>query len=356
METPEFFWNQENNSVCMKKAYIYPISARMNTGVFNPYLDNFIHHNKEIQFLNAEKPSPVGIFDLVKYIPQSDLVFLNWFENVPEKKFGIAQAIFFFFLLPYFKLTGKKIIWTLHNKLSHSKEHFFLKKIIFNGLARYSDMIITHCSEGEKIIKSLQPFSEKEILIFPHPVVPGNFERNKHEKRKCDILIWGTLAPYKGVDKFLRFLKNAGVAGKFRIVIAGKIVDENYRGILTREFTRNVIHHDRFLDNEELLELIRSSKIVLFPYANESVLSSGALMDTLAWGGNVIGPDKGAFKDLGKEGLINTFRDYDDLLNLLLELPEKPDEEGIFNYLRKITWEEFAGELNNRIKKISNGK
>ena len=338
------------------KAYIYPNSARLKTGVYNPYLDNFTRFNGEIHFLNAEKPSNTGIFDLVRYFRRADIIFLNWFENVPEKKFGIAQALFFFLLIPYFKISGKKIIWTLHNKLSHSRKHRFLKKRIFRGLMLYSDLIITHCTEGENFVKKYLPGKKKEVLVFPHPVAEINKDFIKPGNKKFDILIWGTLAPYKGVDKFLRLLKIKNLSDKFTIVIAGKVVDENYRTVLQAEITDKVIHHDRFLEEDELKHLVSESRITLFPYANDSVLSSGALMDSLSWGGNIIGPDKGAFADLRKEGLINTFRNYDELLQLLDDLPENTDHAGIITYLEKITWKAFSSALLAKIKTIKDIK
>ena len=41
-----------------------------------------------------------------------------------------------------------------------------------------------------------------------------------------------------------------------------------------------------------------NSKSVLFTYAEGSVLSSGALMESLAYGLNVVAPNVGAFKDV----------------------------------------------------------
>lgn len=53
---------------------------------------------------------------------------------------------------------------------------------------------------------------------------------------------------------------------------------------------------DRSIPFEELKQEIRRSRFVLVPYAAESILSSGILMDSLSFGAKVIGPAVGSFR------------------------------------------------------------
>ena len=71
-------------------------------------------------------------------------------------------------------------------------------------------------------------------------------------------------------------------------------------------------------------------------------------MDTLAMGGSVLGPAKGAFKDLAQEGIVETFEDYDDLVVKLRNMVKgtgHPDPLAIERFLTTTSWNAFAARL-----------
>ncbi len=49
------------------------------------------------------------------------------------------------------------------------------------------------------------PFQKKNINIryFPHPIIP--VPQKQPSTKEIDVLIWGAITPYKGIDKFLEF-------------------------------------------------------------------------------------------------------------------------------------------------------
>jgi len=72
-------------------------------------------------------------------------------------------------------------------------------------LAKRSDIIITHASEGIGFAEELAMGIKSKVLYFPHPV-KNRLKTNSNSIKPIDILIWGTIAEYKGIDKFLDFL------------------------------------------------------------------------------------------------------------------------------------------------------
>jgi hypothetical protein len=95
---------------------------------------------------------------------------------------------------------------------------------------------------------------------------------------------------------------------------------------------------------------ISQSRAVLFTYLENSILSSGALMDTLRYAPLVIGPACGAFNDLKEEGLILTYNDYAHLKVLLAaELRFKPDVNKIQQFITENSWENFGKSLGEFI-------
>lgn len=335
--------------------YIYPISNRLKTGLYNPYLDNFISCTEnKFFFVNQKDPSNTGIFNLLKYIHRIDFLALNWIENLPDKKGGVIQSIFFLFILRVKKIFGFKVIWTLHNKISHSRENKYFKKKLFNSLLKRSDLIITHAKEGIRFAENLLPGVLNRIFYFPHPVEVITPNKEQVDK-EYDILIWGTIAPYKGIDKFLEYLKKKNALNSFRILIAGKAVSHEYFQKIKIYESIFINIRNQFISQSELSQLIAKSKIVLFTYTVESVLSSGALIDSVVNKALVMGPSVGAFKELKEWGIITTYSDHEDLLRKLQSGSINMDnnrKKSINDFIEHHTWRKFGKALITRLLKV----
>ncbi len=82
---------------------------------------------------------------------------------------------------------------------------------------------------------------------------------------------------------------------KYRILLAGKITTPE----LAKELEAYKQKYDNleimggYVEIERLIELIQASKITLFTYHSESILSSGALMDSLTYGATIVGTQGG---------------------------------------------------------------
>lgn len=336
-----------------KKAYMYPVTNRNKSGIYNPYIDNFIISTGNfIEYVNAEFPSDSGIFNLFRFIRKIDYLFLNWIEDLPEKKGGIIQSVVFLALLRVMKLFNIKVIWTLHNKTSHSSQKLFFKNLLFSSMLKRSDVIITHSREGINVAESLRPGVGSRIFYFPHPIVPFDSSINGLPEKKFDILIWGSVAPYKAIDVFLKFLSDNNSINKYKILIAGKAVSAEFLRTLKVYESENLTIRDEFIENEELALLIHQSRAVLFTYAGDSVLSSGALIDSISHRASVIGPDVGAFAELGEAGIIKTYNNLEELQALLDQIDKWDNtvSAGKTNdFIKAHTWEEFSKALETRL-------
>lgn len=339
-----------------RKAYIYPVTNRIRTGIYNPYLDNFMSSTfQQISYLNSKYPSNTGILNLFRFLHRIDLLMLNWIEDLPDKKGGIFQTILFLILLKVIKLTHIKIVWTLHNKFSHSSDYLTLKKRLFFQLLKSSDLIITHSAEGIRFAESLVPGISTRFFYFPHPVVPVKHEDEIEELKKYDILIWGTLAPYKAVDLFLEQLYEKKLETRFRILIAGKSVSDDFFNKIRKYENASITIKNQFIKNEELTVMIKQSKVVLFTYAGDSVLSSGALIDSVANGALVVGPDVGAFNEMGNEGIIKTYDNYEELFTILERIDQYytlEAKEKIEKFIFSHQWKDFSKEFEKRLNNI----
>jgi beta-1,4-mannosyltransferase len=204
-----------------QKAYIYPNTSR-NGGLTNPYIFNFIDSLEgKINFVNRNKPSESGIFDLLKYINKIHFLFLNWPEDIPDKKAGFIQTLLLLACINYLKFRKVKIVYTLHNKESHNKAKSILKKYLRKFIIRKADLILTHAREGIEIVRKISNNPNQKIAFINHPVL-SKIDIKPDVEKKYDVLIWGTVEPYKGIDKFISFV-NEHQLYDIKILIAGRI-------------------------------------------------------------------------------------------------------------------------------------
>ena len=169
-----------------KNIYFYPHTARGIDAVPNPYLKNIVKSmQKYYTFININRPSRTGIFDILKYYTKLDYLMLNWIENLPDKKRGLLQSVFFIILLLFTGITKKKVIWTMHNKVSHDKSYLTTKKLLFKLLMSYSDYIITHSKEGIEYLRNLNFKKVYKLKYIPHPITRNQVIKSKTQKSGC---------------------------------------------------------------------------------------------------------------------------------------------------------------------------
>jgi glycosyltransferase involved in cell wall biosynthesis len=321
--------------------------------IVNPYMVELAEAlKKQFQVMNHDDPIRFGIIQVLKYIRKIDILYLNWIEEIPKRRFGLIQTLFLICLIRYLKWAGIMIVWTLHNKRSHHQKRRMISDYIFMLLLKQSDLIITHAREGMDLIGD----SSRSVFIH-HPVRSIDYGVPSADTPASDLLIWGIIEKYKGIDTFLEYLLDRGVLGKYRIILAGRVTSED----LLRKIESLMAHSDRmtlmneFVPEHVIMALIKKAKLVVLTYHSESVLSSGVLMDSLSQSACIIGPETGAFSDLCQLGLIDTFSDYHQLLHKI-EMHLDPDNdhheqmERIEHFVKENTWDHFSARIHDLIE------
>ncbi|HEX3008565.1 MAG TPA: glycosyltransferase [Bacteroidales bacterium] len=327
----------------MKNAYIYPNSSKKKEAT-NPYLSDFTSSlSTYFNFINKSDPSSSGILNFFKYVNKADIVFFHWIDDLPDKKGGLVQTIALTFLVLLMKLKRIKIFYTLHNKESHYPTHKLLKKYIRNLVGKSTDFVICHSREG---LKFADRFTTRNIKYVPHPF--RSFNENRSSIKEFDVLIWGSIHPYKGVDKYLNYLTTTSKDSKYRTLVVGKISSPEYEAELMKYNSKTVSIQNKYIDDIGLNGLISKSRVVLFTYNDTSVLSSGALVYSLSQGASVVGPKTGAFLDLNAEGIIEVYESYDELIKKIDFLIQNPGlyDKRIEAFVKNNSWKAFGKEIS----------
>jgi glycosyltransferase involved in cell wall biosynthesis len=186
-----------------------------------------------------------------------------------------------------------------------------------------------------------------DIKVFEHPMEEMPFIKNA-ETPSYDALIWGSVSPYKGILEFAEFNSSINSMHSQKILIAGKFTSKELYDRIAAFQKDNVELINRIVEEDELLDLFTRSRYIVFCYRSASVLSSAALCKTLSYGKTIIGPNIGAFKELGKKGLIYTYESFDELAEMLERFkssPEFADQRLIRDYIQQTSWTSFKNFL-----------
>lgn len=327
--------------------YFFPNpKSYRNSKVFeNPYCYNYMETlSKYYHIINIEDKSNMpSILKIVKSIFRMDVFIVNWPENIPFFRGGKIQTFIYVLLLYFMSIRRVKIIWMFHNLQSHSTDNKYTQ-FVFKKMYKFSTLIITHSKEA---LSYLNDKTTAKRLFFNHPIKEfgfDNYNRNEMCNKFIDILIWGTILPYKGIKEFLHFIYSKNLQNKYNIIIVGKCNDFQY-SLELNEYCNEMIHFEnRPITFDELGFLIKQSRYVLFPYIGESISSSGALIDTLVMNGTPIGPNRGAFKDLNEESICLTYDDYEALLDIL-DGDNRISEERRSQFILNNSWESFVKNI-----------
>lgn len=335
-----------------KNIFIYPIVPKRLSATQNPYISDLIDslENSGWNVENKKDDRRHGVLSIFNYIRSTDTYYFNWIENLPQKKQGLIQTAIFFFQLLFLKIIGKKIVWTLHNLGSHyseSKAYFFVQSLML----RYSDVIVIHSTESLDFLEK-RGIAASRIFYFFHPFDNQLIKKSidPAADKVYDVLIWGAMNPYKGVLEYVKFVRANAV--KHRIHIAGKFKDPDFFQRVREALPDNITIENEFISNDRLIELHNQARYILFPYNGKSVMNSGSLAFSLSLKAAIIGPNFGAFKELGDMGLICTFNGLDDISRIIDSGERKPDDH-IEQFVTKSSWRNFARQFSTKFEQAN---
>ena len=329
----------------MEKLYFYPCPGKKGYG--NPYCSNYKNAmGKYYHVLNSlNKPQRLPTLALLRNSFSADVYVFNWLEDIGHTHFPFLQYCIVRLSLFVLQLRQASLVWMFHNIRPHHGENYYsriLRRYLFNK----SKLIISHSEEGAEFAKK---YSKRRVVYICHPV-----ETRKYNvldtSSTYDVFIWGDIFPYKGVVEFLREVKQRNV-DNLKILILGRSKIDFLDTEISKYRSNTILYENRRAEIDEIATFCKCCKYVLFPYVGDSMSSSGALIETIAMGGTPLGPAKGAFEDLKKEGVCFTYDNYDDLFELLNKEMKIGDSERN-DFIEANSWHHFAdcfyNNLNNK--------
>ncbi len=277
--------------------------------IFNPSVNE---ENQYIQLLVAELRNKgyrihglESLFSGFRHFRSIKLVHLNWFENVDDSSFFIAARSFIRKLvaLVAIRLSGKRLVWTMHNSASHEKGLAFFSRTITRLLVRWSHRIIIHTKQSENILAAFGTAAARKAVYLSHPHFIGVYGEMRTvaepDRSTLHLLFVGMVKPYKNLELLIDVLRDC--SDQVHLTIAGKAVDAGYERQIRHMANRagNVELIPYFVPDDEMALLIASADALVLPYDLSSSLNSGTAILAFSYGKTVICPAIGTITDLG---------------------------------------------------------
>lgn len=317
-------------------------------GYKNPYSTNYQNAISsyfdvlDSKLKGLSKYMPLG-FNFLLSSFKADIYIINWLESVCFLNGGFIQFVAALIGLCIISVRRKKVIWMFHNIHPHQGDNM-MSRILQKKLFNQSCLIISHSKEAASYARKK---ARNKVVYRCHPIQTINLLEHQPTSSKIyDVLIWGEILPYKGIPEFLEYINDKQLDLSIKVI--GTCKDELLRKRIMSYCNDCITFEDRRASFEELSLLIMQSNYVLFPYKGDCISSSGALIDSIAMGGVVMGPNRGAFKDLAEENVCVVYTSYDEMV-AKLKINDSFSQEDINHFVNGNTWEQFGIFLNNEL-------
>lgn len=203
-------------------------------------------------------------------------------------------------------LLRKRIVITMHDPLPHSSEDTWLNRLHRDVCFRLlNDVILLNETQKEEFIKTYHMGAKRVALS--HLSAYTNLQNIKPQKPNVSnyVLFFGGISSHKGIEYLCEAMdKVCKKHPDVKLVVAGKgkiYFDLNQYAIYSNG---HLVLLNRYLDDTELVGLIRSSLFVVCPYVDAT--QSGVIMSAFALNKPVIATNVGALPTMVKNGQYGT--------------------------------------------------
>ena len=331
--------SKESKTECHKKLLVskqLKVLMLPDCRAANPYqflLADALEKNEvEVSFFNGYR----RVFPLLRTMMNRqqnfDVIHLHWILPFVKGKSWYLKAIYavkFLFELIVLKWIGIRIVWTVHNRVTHDTKFPQLELWTRRHLAKLADRIILHNHLTSQDLVDQYQFQATKAIVIPHghyrqvyrsPINSIQARQELNLPLRGNIYLHlGLIRPYKGIENLLQVWRdNAHIFQDSTLVIAGQ-ASPDYRQKLNELISRsnNIIFIPQFIKNERIHLYFSAATAVVFPYV--ALLNSGSLILAMSYGKPIIAPRVGSIPEvLGKaDALLYELEDRQGLLKTM---------------------------------------
>ena len=225
------------------------------------------------------------------------------FSGAETSREAARQSQTFLDLVDGQKDAGLKILWTVHNLLSHSAKFVDEEIELRANLADRADFVHIMNPATVELCGRYYELNASKTFMVPHPSYFGVYgDYIGAEQARFDLgltpedktlLLFGALGPHKGARQFISELDELEktLNTRLRVLIAGQPSNADYmEEIYALAAGRpNVSLYERHIDDQTVQTLFRATDAVVCPY--DIGLNSGVAATAATFGRPCVVPD-----------------------------------------------------------------
>lgn len=252
---------------------------------------------------------------LILYATRTDakLFHILWFRKFPYIERTLLNV--------YFKILGKKLVFTAHNVDDQERngKSSLANKLSLRFLYRIVDHILVHTPKMKCQLLEEFGIVEDKVTVVPHginDVTPEARITRLEAKQQLGLdpgekilLFFGNIAPYKGLEDLIPAL--ACLLAKdvrYRLLIVGPVKDKDCEGywqameeMMTQLCLNGHVRKEiRFIPEEDVGIFFKASDVSILPY--KRIYQSGVLLLSYRQGRPVIASNVGSLQEDILEG------------------------------------------------------
>jgi len=275
--------------------------------------------------LRPETGAPRSLWGKVWRVASYYVRLLSYAATAEPKIFHILwnnkfEAFDRTILMLYYKVLGKKIVFTAHNvnQMARDGRDSMINRLTLRAQYHLTDKVFAHTQKMKDDICSEFGLGESRIVTISYPIndaVPvtslGGAEARhalgiRDEERA--ILFFGNLRPSKGLEYLVsavQILRDKDT--RYRLIIAGErkpdtkeYVDVILREIREKRMEDAVIERIEYIPDEDVEIYFKAADVLALPYT--AIFQSGILFLGLSFGLPVVAADVGSIRSDVIEG------------------------------------------------------
>lgn len=289
------------------------------------------------------------VFPLFRGVKDSKatVLHLHWLTPYLKGENWLVKSVYSCKLiidLGLVRLIGVKIVWTIHNHLSHNTQFPKLELWLRRNISQVAHQIIVHNHSTAKYVQQAWKINPKLSIIrhghyrdYYPPAISQQEAKTKLNLPSDGYLYLnlGMIRPYKGIENLLQqWQTNQTVLESHTLLIAGKPCDVAYEAQITAlAMAKRAIFQPGFIPESQMHLYFSAADVVVLPFTN--ILTSGSLILAMSYHKPIIAPRQG--------GIAETLFSADDLLY------HPKDNRGLANSLKASTKIDLT-ELSSRVE------
>lgn len=237
-----------------------------------------------------------------------DVIHLHWtaWHYLRESAIQSSWAMIKFVIkLVLLRLSGYRLVWTMHNVYPHERPYPFLDVVGRLAVAHLANAVVVHCNQGRAELR--KRFFRKSnvymaylghfIDVHPCDVSPGEARRCLGVEAHAKVLLFfGAIRPYKGLDSLIRVFAELNEPD-LRLIIAGvawpKHIDK-LTVLAAADDRISVI--PELIPAEDAQIYFAAADIVVLPFAE--ILTSASVLTAMSFAKPVVAPAMGCLPEI----------------------------------------------------------